>query len=135
MKKKNIILAGLCVLGLCAWQAQATNLNHASIVNVEDNVPTGYEIINLHGTLMLGIGPNAIDAGASRNSVYLRFNQSLGNVDVLIYDGAGNLRYSGVINTNVQQTIIIPVPGNNNGGFTVVLNNATGFAEGEFTQH
>ena len=83
---------------------------------------------------MYGTNPNAIDAGANRNTVYLHFNQNFGNVSVSIYNAEGNLCYSSVVNTNVQQTIIIPISGNNNGGYTVVLNNAIGFAEGEFIQ-
>lgn len=83
---------------------------------------------------MYGTNPNAIDAGANRNTVYLHFNQNFGNVSVSIYNAEGNLCYSSVVNTNVQQTIIIPISGNNNGAYTVVLNNANGFAEGEFIQ-
>lgn len=32
MKKNAFILAGLCVLGLCNWQAHAMNVERASIV-------------------------------------------------------------------------------------------------------
>lgn len=134
MKKKAIILACLCVLSLCAWQAQAMNVERSSAFYREDNVPTGFEELTLQGTLMMGPCPNAIDAGANRNSVYLHFNQNFGNVSISIYNAEGNLCYSSVVNTNVQQTIIIPISGNNNGGYTVVLNNAIGFAEGEFIQ-
>ena len=45
MKKKVLLLAGLCAFGLCTWEAQAVSLEQVSIINMEDNVPTGYEII------------------------------------------------------------------------------------------
>ncbi|MBQ4433603.1 MAG: DUF3244 domain-containing protein [Bacteroidales bacterium] len=134
MKKKSIFLAGLFALGLIAWEAQATNLCHTSIINVEDNLPTGYETIELWGSLMMGTGPDAIVAGASRNAVYIHFNQSFGNVHVSIYNADGNLCYNGVVNTSVQQTVIIPITSNNDGQCYIVLNNANGEAEGEFTQ-
>jgi hypothetical protein len=134
MKRKSILLLGLCIIGLCAWEAQASNLNHAFIVNMEEGVPAGYETIELHGALLLGTGPNAIVAGANHNSVYLHFNQSFGNVNVRIYNADGNLCYNGVVSTNVQHTVIIPMSGGNNGACTVVLDNANGEAEGEFEQ-
>ena len=136
MNSKNIILLGLCIIGLCAWEAQATNLNNISIINVEDNVPTGYETINLQGTLMMGTNPNAITAGYSRNAVYVHFNQSFGNVSVALYNEDGVLVYSTVVNTNVQQTLIIPIANNNgNGGYYLTLDNANGYAEGDFRRN
>ena len=134
MKKATLILTGLCVLGLFSWQAQAMNVKHVSIVNVEDNVPTGFEIIELKGDLMLGIGPNAIEAGANRKSVYIHFNQSFGNVNISIFNATGSLCYSGVVDTTVQQTVIIPISGSSEGTYNVVLDNANGYAEGEFNR-
>lgn len=134
MKKNALILVGLCALGLFSWQTQAMNIERASIINIEDNVPTGYEIIELIGDLLYGTNPNAIEAGANRNSVYLHFNQSFGNVNIKIYNATGGLCYSGVVDTTVQQTVIIPISGNNNGTYTVVLDNANGYAEGEFNR-
>lgn len=134
MKKNAFILAGLCVLGLCNWQAHAMNVERASIINMEDNVPTGFEVIELKGDLMLGIGPNAIEAGANRNSVYIHFNQSFGNVNISIFNATGSLCYSGVVDTTVQQTVIIPISGNSEGTYNVVLDNANGYAEGEFNR-
>lgn len=134
MKKNALILVGLCALGLFSWQTQAMIIERASIINIEDNVPTGYEIIELIGDLLYGTNPNAIDAGANRNSVYLHFNQSFGNVNIKIYNATGSLCYSGVVDTTVQQTVIIPISGNNDGTYAVVLDNANGYAEGEFNR-
>ena len=81
---------------------------------------------------MTGANPNAINAGANRNSVYLHFNQNFGNVGISIYNESGNRVYSAVVDTSVQQTFVIPIAGNSNGTFNVVLDNANGFAEGDF---
>ena len=136
MKKKSIFLAGLFVLGLCAWEAQATNHHHTSIINVEDNLPTGYEKIELQGSLMYGTNPNTIGAGYSRNSVYVHFSQSFGNVSVALHNEDGVLVYSTVVNTDVQQTLIIPLANNSgNGGYYLTLDNANGYAEGDFRRN
>ena len=53
MKKKTLLFAGLCALCLCTWEVQAANSNLVSINIMDDNdiVPTGYEIILLKGDL------------------------------------------------------------------------------------
>ena len=132
MKKTVLILVGLCTLGLCNWEMQAMNHENISIVIMEDNVPTGYEVFELRGDLMLGIGPNAINAGANRNSVYLHFSRSFGNVNVRIYNESGSLVYNSIVDTSAQQTVIIPLAGNSNGTYAVELDNVVGFAEGYF---
>lgn len=81
---------------------------------------------------MLGIGPNAIEAGASDDAVYIQFNQSFGNVSITIYNENNLVVYSTVLNTAVQQTIIIPITAANSGIYTVLVENATGYVEGEF---
>lgn len=130
MKKKVLLLAGLFAFGLCAWEAQAVSLERLSIINMEDNVPTGYELIVLQGTLM--DSPNSVVAGANDNSVYIHFNRSFGNVDIKIYNATGSLVYNNVVNTSVQQTVIIPINSMASGTYTVVLDNANGYAEGDF---
>jgi len=127
MNSKNILLLGLCIIGLCAWEAQAVNLNHSSIINVEDNLPTDFETFELHGDLLLGVG---------RNAVCVHFSQSFGNVSVALHNEDGVLVYSTVVNTDVQQTLIIPLANNSgNGGYYLTLDNATGFAEGDFRKN
>lgn len=132
MIKKALLLVGLCAIGLCTWEAQAMTSKNVSIINMEDNVPTGYEVIVLQGTLMFGNNPNAIIAGANRNSVYIHFDRSFGNVNISIYNAAGVLVYNSVADTSVQQTMIIPVTNSVSGTYTVVLDNADGYAEGDF---
>ena len=81
---------------------------------------------------MYGTNPNAIQARTRDNIVYLQFNQSFGNINVLIYNSAGCLVYSNTVDTSVQPTLIIPITGNDNGTYLIELNNANGYAEGEF---
>ena len=132
MKKKVLLLAGLCAFGLCTWEAQAVSLEHISIISMEDNVPTGYEIIELKGDLDANAGPNAVVAGANDNSVYIHFNRSFGNVSITITNEAGHTVYHTVVDTSVQQTVIIPLTNAASGIYTVSLDNASGFAEGDF---
>lgn len=132
MKKKVIILAGLCTLGLCAWTSQVVNPLTSSTITMEYNVPSGYEIIVLQGSLMLSVGPNTIVAGASEDAVYIGFNQSFGNVNITIYNGMGSIVYRNVIDTNMQREYFIPFSGYANGTYTLELDNTTGYADGIF---
>lgn len=134
MNKKALITIALFALGLCIGETHATNMTSLAHINKWEiaDPPQGYEKINLQGTLMYGIGPNAVVAGANDNSVYIHFNQSFGNVSITIYNGAGLMVYNTVANTDVQPTIIIPLVMATTGTYTVVLDNASGYAEGDF---
>jgi hypothetical protein len=96
--------------------------------------PQGYEKINLQGTLLYGIDPNAIVAGASDNDIYIGFNRSFGNVNIFIYNDMGIIVYSTVVNTDVQQVVIIPFT-NANGSYIVELSNANGYVDGDFERN
>lgn len=136
MKTKTLLLVGLCAIGLCSWKAQAINTRPIPIINSEmADPPQGYEKIELLGTLMLNINPNAIVAGASDDAVYIGFNQSFGNVNISIYNGMGGLVYNTVVNTDVQQVYIIPFTTAASDNFTVELSNASGYAEGDFDRN
>jgi hypothetical protein len=100
---------------------------------MEDNhIPSEAEKIKLQGKLNYNVGPDDIEAGATETAVYIYFNQSYGNVNISLYNAEGNLCYSSVVNTGAQQMVVIPIIGNGNGTYTVVLDNANGFAEGDF---
>lgn len=131
---KSLLIAGLCFFNICALEVQATNLVTipSFIFNKEHNVPEGYEVIVLHGDLATNVGPNAIVAGASDDAVYIGFNQDFGNVSISIYNSIGGLIYNTVVNTAVQSVVIIPITTVVSGTYTVELNNATGYAEGDF---
>lgn len=137
MDKKVFLLSGLCAISLCTLNVQAS----VPIINLynmeaEDNhIPINAEKIRLKGKLNLNAGPDDIEAGATQNNVYLYFNQSFGNVSISIYNESGLLVYTGVVDTSMQQYVVIPILSTAPGTYTVVLDNADGFAEGEFIQH
>ena len=134
MKKKALIFIGLCALGLCTWEAQAINQQTipVSIKYILDNMPNEFDKINLMGDLMFVVGPNAIEAGASDDAIYIGFNQSFGNVSISIYNSMSSIVYSTVVNTDVQQVFIIPFTNAASGSYTVELSNANGYTEGDF---
>lgn len=133
MKTKALLLVGLCAMGLCTWDAQAVNTKPLPIHKMEmADPPQGYDKIDLKGSLMLGINPNAIVAGSSDDAIYIGFNQNFGNVNISIYNGMGGLVYSTVVNTNVQQAVIIPFSSAVSGSYTVEISNANGYADGDF---
>ena len=133
MNKKVMLFVGFCALSICTWEAQAANYLSAPIINCEiADPPQGFEKIDLHGDLLNSIGPNAVVAGANDEAVYIAFNQDFGNVSITIYNGAGLVAYSTVVNTSVQQVVIIPITFATSGTYTVELSNAFGYAEGDF---
>lgn len=136
MNKKVLFLIVFCALSMFTWEASAINYLSAPIINSEiADPPQGFEKIDLLGDLMLNHGPNAVVAGANENSVYIGFNQDFGNVSITIYNGAGLVAYSTVVDTSVQQVVIIPITTAASGSFTVVLDNANGYAEGDFERN
>ena len=128
------MLIALCSFGFLAREAQAVNLETAPMYYLETNMPHGYDKIELRGDLATSVGPNAIEAGANDNAVYIGFNQSFGNVNVSIYNAMGGLVYSTVVNTDVQRTIIIPFANVLSGTYTVEVSNANGYVEGDFNK-
>ena len=133
MRTKLFLIVGLCAISFGVCKVQAENLKTSPVSFVEVNIPVGYNEIDLHGELMLNIGPNAIIAGASDNAVYIGFNQDFGNVNISIYNNdMGGLVYSTMVNSAVQPVVIIPFQNEANGTYTLELSNAVGNAEGEF---
>jgi len=132
MKKTALIFIALSSIILLAWNAQAKNNENAPVFHFETNMPHGYEKIELQGDLATLVGPNAIEAGASDDAVYIGFNEDLGNVNITIYNGMGGVVYSTVVNSGVQSVVIIPFSGVASGSYIVELNNANGYAEGDF---
>lgn len=132
MKKHIFLPLILSVLVLNVSVINAASSRPTFVSGETVNMPNEFEKIELLGNLMTGHGPNAIEAGASDNAVYIHFNQSFGNVSITIYNESGLTVYSTVLNTAVQQTIIIPITAANSGIYTVVVENATGYVEGEF---
>ena len=137
MKKKVLLLAGFCAVGLCTWEAQGKTIEKAPFYfnNGNKNMPNEFELINLMGDLLFGVSPNSIEAGANDEAAYIGFNQDFGLVNISIYNSMGGLVYSAVVNTSVQQVVIIPITTAASGTYTVVLDNANGYAEGDFERN
>ena len=94
--------------------------------------PPEYTPIELRGTLDLGNGPSRIEAYLYGDFVYVNFNHNYGNVSVSLYNASGLLVYNDVVDTSVQPTVIIPDTGGTSGTYTLVLDSANGYAEGDF---
>lgn len=132
MKTKTFFFAGLCLLCILAGDFQANNPKTLTLIQETNNVPEGYEEIVLRGSLAFSAGPNAIEVGVNDNSIYIQFNQNLGNITVTIYNPNNLIIYSGAVNTAVQQLLVIPVSFSVEGTYTIYLENATGYADGDF---
>lgn len=134
MDKKVFLLSGLCAVSLCTLNVQASVPKQLPInMEMKDNhIPIGAEEIKLRGRLDFSAGFDDIEAGATQNNVYLYFNHSFGNVSISIYNECGILFYTCVVDTSMQQYVVIPILSTAPGTYTVVLDNATGFAEGDF---
>jgi len=135
MKKNVLFLIVLCFLGILSWKAQAVNPKTVPMYTIENNMPHEYDRVELHGLLATIAGPNGIEAGVSDDAVYIGFNQSFGNVNISIYNGMGGLVYNTVVNTDVQQVVIIPFTSAASGSYTVELSNANGYADGDFDKN
>jgi hypothetical protein len=131
MKIKNTLLVAFCALGLCVSTANAITIETAPSFTAISDLPGILEKIELKGDLMYSVGPNAINAGASKDAIYIEFKQSCGNVDIFIYNENGQQIYGTTVNTSVQQMVIIPIPNMTNNGYSVMLSNANGCAEGD----
>lgn len=136
MKNKALVFAGLCALGLCIGDAQASNPQQVHInMDKADNIPSTAEIIKLQGRLDFNTNPDDIEAGATDNAVYLYFNQNFGNVSISLYSPMGLLVYNCVVDTSMQQLVVIPIASSVSGTYTVVLDNANGLVEGDFERN
>ena len=95
-------------------------------------IPEGYDIIELYGDLIRGSNLNAIEAGIGENDIYIHFNQNLETVSIYLYNDSGVLLYHNLVNTAIQQTVIIPINSTYNGSYYLEIDNATGYAGGDF---
>lgn len=73
---------------------------------IQKSIPEGYEQIHLHGQLELGHGPNDVEAYTDQVNIY-------------------------VVDTTIQQTVIIPISGKPSGTYSVLLESDLGYSEGE----
>ncbi len=98
------------------------------------DVPPNSTEIELKGDLMYGIGSDSVQAFLCKNSVQVCFYQNFGYVSITLMGDTGSMIYSGTVNTAVQQTVYISIAGAPSGNYTIILDNVTGMAEGEFAK-
>ena len=84
---------------------------------------------------MLSVGPNAIEGGTNDNSVYIYFGQSFGNVSIAIFNSNGQQVYSTMVDTSIQQVVVIPFTTAAADTYTVELSHADDYAEGDFEKN
>ena len=103
-------------------------------IETQTDPPSGSSVIVLHGELDCNAGPDSAEAFLCKNFVQVCFHQNFGYVSVTLMGDTGGMVYSGTVNTAVQQTVNIPLAGTPSGNYTLILNNVTGMAAGEFAK-
>lgn len=94
--------------------------------------PQNQSTIMLQGCLDTNANPNDIEAFVDEHSVYIYFHRNFGNVSITLYNPLNSIISSEVVNTAVQQLVVIPITSQAEGIYTIVLENASGYAEGDF---
>lgn len=129
MKRKLFLFLCCGAIGLAVNSAVVlANVNGWRVEKT--SLPHGVDVIVFQGDLLLSSGPDAINAGIGEDAIYIEFNQNLGNVTISLYGESGALVYNAVVNTGVQQLVIIPINNDPGVSYTLELNNAAGYAEG-----
>ena len=119
MNAKKLLLIGLCAICFAATAAS-------------DDPPSGIEQILLHGRLDTSAGTGDVEAYIGGNNVYIYFNRNFGDVTITLYDPYNYIVYNDVVDTFVQQQVIIPISCLADGLYTIILETQNGFMEGEF---
>lgn len=126
MNTKLMIFTGLCALSICT-----TKLTASVPKLYLKTGPDGDEKIEIRGTFSM-TSESAITAKAGRNMVRLAFTQNIGLVNVSLYDDNGNLVYSCSVDTAVQKMAMLPTAGGHEGTYTIVVENTSDTAVGQF---
>ena len=131
MNYKLLFLIGLFSMVSVCQNVYASDQVYFYCVS-QVTIPEGYDIIELYGDLMRGSNLNAIEAGIGENDIYIHFNQNFETVSIYLYNDSGVLLYHNLVNTAIQQTVIIPINSAYNGSYYLEIDNATGYAGGDF---
>lgn len=117
------------------WKALVTSLKISPVIQNEKTIffPNDAERIELNGTLMFN-HQSSIEAAVNDYAVYIQFNQNFGNVSISLYNQSGALIHNGMVDTSVQSQVVIPFLNSTNGTYTLVLENVSGYVEGEFVE-
>ncbi len=131
MNTKLMIFTGLCALSICTTKLAASTITEPYLETEKGVGPDGDEKIEIRGTCSLA-GESAIIAKAGHNMVQLTFTQNIGHVSVSLYDDNGNLVYSCSVDTAVQKMAMLPTTGGHEGTYTIVVENTSDTAVGQF---
>lgn len=115
---------------------EAVEISHQEIpyqIGTPTDPPDNTPIV-LFGLLDYGVGSNSVEAYYGNNCVTVYFHQNFGYVNITIMSETGSVVYNDTVNTAVQQTFYIPLSGTSSGNYTLILDNANGYAEGEFAR-
>lgn len=133
MKKLlTLILAGFG--SIC--NIEAISIGHQEIPYqiVSHNYQPDNTPIVLYGLLDYGVNQNSIEAFACKNSVQICFHQNFGYVNITLMSETGSVVYNNTVNTAVQQTFYISLSDTSSGNYTLILDNANGYAEDDFAR-
>ena len=130
----TLFLAGILCAGDINTDA-ADFVIHGDNLQIEtpEDSPLKTMII-LNGDLAISAGPESIEASYRDNSVQVSFHQSFGYVGIMLMSETGKVVYNNTVNTSVQRSIHIPLPCTPSGRYTLMINNANGYAEGDFVR-
>lgn len=134
MKRKAIGLLMSSIICLFTSMSAATvynNIYKSILINTTD-IPPNETQIDLHGSLVNSIGPNSVEAYYGNNCVIVCFHQIFGYVNITLTSDTGIVVYDNTVNTAVQQTFYIFLSDTSGGNYTLILDNANGYAEGDF---
>lgn len=121
MKKLlSLILAGFLSVGV------------VEAIETQTDPPSNNSVIVLRGNLNYNAGPNSVEAYYGSNCVVVYFHQNFGYVNITIMSESGSIVYNNTVNTAVQQMFYIPLSDTSSGNYTLILDNANGYAEGDF---
>ena len=94
--------------------------------------PITAETIQLMGLLDTNAGPDDIEAYFDGSTVYVCFHRSFGSVNITLYDPSNVMVYNNVVNTEIQQLVVIRLNSLTQGVYTLYLENTFGYSNGEF---
>lgn len=121
MNAKTLFLFVFCLVGI-------------SGMCITTDPPTGLQEIHLNGKLDLNHGLNDIETYTDQVNVYVVFHRGFGVVSITLFNELGVSVYSDVVDTAIQQTVVIPISGKPSGIYSVLLESALGYSEGDFSK-
>jgi hypothetical protein len=134
MKRQTLLLIMVGLLNMLALGASANVKLTTPMKSVNGDIPPNKTGVVLNGDLEFNSGSNSVEAYTDGEYLYIDFYQNFGYVNILIMSELGGIAYDNIVNTAVQTAYIIPCSGFITGKYTLILNNANGYAAGDFSE-